>query len=132
MCAGVRATDCRPQCRTLRGLLAVDEEVRGRALRGPADGRTRADIVAQLGIAAEGLIVAGFDRPNIRYHVRHREQTGKQLRELLAKRPGPAIVYAPSRDKAEKIAQTLGAGGRPSLPYHPGLEPRVRARNQAA
>src|SRR6185295_2911632 len=78
------------------------------------------------------LIVAGFDRPNIRYHVRHREQTGKQLREVLAAQPGPAIVYAPSRDKAEKIAETLGRDGRPALPYHAGLEPRVRARNQAA
>ena len=56
-------------------------------------------------------MIAGFDRPNIRYHVRHREQTGKQLRELLAAQPGPAIVYAPSRDKAEKIAEALGRGG---------------------
>ena len=80
----------------------------------------------------DGLVLAGFDRPNIRYHVRHREQTGKQLRELLASQPGPAIVYAPSRDKTEKIAEALGAGGRPSLPYHAGLEPQVRARNQAA
>jgi ATP-dependent DNA helicase RecQ len=41
-------------------------------------------------------------------------------------------VYSPSRDKAEKIAEALGRGGRPSLPYHAGLEPQVRARNQAA
>src|SRR5206468_856443 len=97
-----------------------------------ADARTRDDILAQLGIPEDGLIIAGFDRPNIRYHVRHREQTGKRLRELLATRPGPAIVYAPSRDKAEKIAEALGRTGRPSLPYHAGLEPLVRAHNQAA
>jgi ATP-dependent DNA helicase RecQ len=77
-------------------------------------------------------VIAGFDRPNIRYHVRHREQTGKQLRELLAAQPGPAIIYAPSRDKVDKIAEALGRNGRPSLPYHAGLEPQVRARNQAA
>ncbi|MFL6763969.1 MAG: RecQ family ATP-dependent DNA helicase, partial [Sphingomicrobium sp.] len=77
-------------------------------------------------------LVAGFDRPNIRYHVRHREETGKQLRELMAAQPGPAIVYAPSRDKAEKIAEVLGRNGRPSLPYHAGLDAKVRARNQAA
>ena len=71
-------------------------------------------------------MIAGFDRPNIRYHVRHREQTGKQLRELLATQPGPAIVYAPSRDKAEKIAEAIGRDGRPALPYHAGLEPQVR------
>src|SRR5919202_746357 len=83
-------------------------------------------------IPKEGLIVAGFDRPNIRYHIRHREQTGKQLRELLATRPGSAIVSPPSRDKAEKIAEQLARDGRPALPYHAGLEPQVRARNQAA
>ena len=102
------------------------------ALTATADSRTRADIAEQLGIPRDGLIVAGFDRPNIRYNVRHREQTGKQLRELLAACPGPAIVYAPSRDKAEKIAEAIGRSGRPSLPYHAGLEPQVRARNQAA
>ena len=80
----------------------------------------------------DGLIVAGFDRPNIRYHIRPREQTGKQLRELLAGQPGPAIVYAPSRDKAEKIAEQVTASGRPAAPYHAGLEPQIRKRNQAA
>ena len=45
---------------------------------------------------------------------------------------GPGIVYAPSRDKAERIAEQLAATGRPALPYHAGLEPQVRARNQAA
>src|SRR4051794_39572851 len=131
-CVSEWGHDFRPNYRKLRGLLDDHQEVPRLALTATADGRTRADILAQLGIPAEGMIVAGFDRPNIRYHVRHREQTGKQLRGLLAERPGPAIVYAPSRDKAEKIAETLGAGGRPSLPYHAGLEPKVRARNQAA
>ena len=97
-----------------------------------ADRRTRADILTQLGIPEDGLVLAGFDRPNIRYHVRHREQTSTQLRQLLATQPGPAIVYAPSRDKAEKIAEALGRDGRRSLPYHAGLEPKVRARNQSA
>src|SRR4051812_38557021 len=131
-CVSEWGHDFRPDYRKLRSLLDDHREVPRLALTATADRRTRADILTQLGIPAEGLIVAGFDRPNIRYHVRHREQTGKQLRELLAEPPGPAIVYTPSRDKAEKTAETLGAGGRPSLPYHAGLEPRVRARNQAA
>ena len=38
----------------------------------------------------------------------------------------------PSRDKADKLAEQLAATGRPALPYHAGLEPPVRARNQAA
>ncbi|WP_028968628.1 DNA helicase RecQ [Sphingomonas sp. URHD0057] len=124
--------DFRPDYRQLRGLLDQHAGVPRLALTATADARTRADILTQLGIPQDGLVLAGFDRPNIRYCVRHREQTGKQLRELLAAQPGPAIVYAPSRDKAEKIAEAIGRDGRPAAPYHAGLEPQVRARNQAA
>jgi ATP-dependent DNA helicase RecQ len=131
-CVSEWGHDFRPDYRQLRGLLDAHANVPRLALTATADARTRADILAQLGIPEDGLIVAGFDRPNIRYVVRHREQTGKQLRELLATRPGPAIVYAPSRDKAEKIAEQVSRDGRPARPYHAGLEPQVRARNQAA
>jgi ATP-dependent DNA helicase RecQ len=131
-CVSEWGHDFRPDYRQLKGLLDAHAEVPRLALTATADARTRADILAQLGIPTEGLIIAGFDRPNIRYHVRHREQTGKQLRELLDRNPGPAIVYAPSRDKAEKIAETLARDERPAVPYHAGLEPQIRARNQAA
>ena len=131
-CVSEWGHDFRPDYRQLRGLLEAHSNVPRLALTATADARTRADILAQLGIPEDGLIVAGFDRPNIRYVVRHREQTGKQLRELLATRPGPAIVYAPSRDKTEKIAEQVSRDGRAARPYHAGLEPQVRARNQAA
>src|SRR3954466_10710551 len=131
-CVSEWGHDFRPDYRQLKPLLDENADVPRLALTATADRRTRADILAQLGIPEDGLIVAGFDRPNIGYHVRHREQTGKQVRELLQTRPGPAIVYAPSRDKTEKIAEVLGRSGRPALPYHAGLEPQVRARNQAA
>jgi ATP-dependent DNA helicase RecQ len=131
-CVSEWGHDFRPDYRQLKPLLDDNPDVPRLALTATADKRTRADILAQLGIPEDGLVVSGFDRPNIRYHVVHREQTGKQLRELLARQPGPAIVYAPSRDKAEKLAAVLGREGRPSLPYHAGLESQVRARNQAA
>ena len=131
-CVSEWGHDFRPDYRQLRDLLNHHGDVPRLALTATADARTRADILQQLGIPHDGMIVAGFDRPNIRYHVRPREQTGKQLRDLLAAQPGPAIVYAPSRNKAEKIAEQLAANGRPALPYHAGLEPQVRARNQSA
>jgi ATP-dependent DNA helicase RecQ len=78
------------------------------------------------------LILAGFDRPNIRYHVRPRDGLNAQLKTLLAGQPGSGIVYAPSRDKSERIAEQLAGSGRPAVTYHAGLEAPIRARNQAA
>jgi ATP-dependent DNA helicase RecQ len=131
-CVSEWGHDFRPDYRLLLPLLDAFPEVPRLALTATADARTRADILAQLGIPKDGLIVAGFDRPNIRYAVRPRDGEAAQLRALLAEQPGPGIVYVPSRDKAEKIAEQLAATGRPALPYHAGLEPQVRARNQAA
>ena len=131
-CVSEWGHDFRPDYRKLKPLLDEHSEVPRLALTATADGRTRADILAQLAIPPDGLVLAGFDRPNIRYHIRPREQTGKQLRELLAGQPGPAIIYAPSRDKAEKIAEQIARDGRPALPYHAGLEAKIRSANQAA
>jgi len=131
-CVSEWGHDFRPDYRQLRPLLDRHADVPRLALTATADARTRMDVLTQLGIPEDGLVLAGFDRPNIRYYVRHREQTGKQLRELLAVQRGPAIVYAPSRQKAEKIAESIGRDGRAAAPYHAGLEPHVRARNQAA
>ena len=124
--------DFRPDYRLLRPLLDAFPDVPRLALTATADRQTRADILVQLGIPDDGLIVAGFDRPNIRYHVRPRDGVGAQFKALLAEQPGPGIVYATSRDKTEKLAVQLGEGGRKVLPYHAGLDARVRAANQKA
>ncbi len=131
-CVSEWGHDFRPDYRLLLPLLDAFPDVPRLALTATADRRTRADILVQLGIPEDGLIVAGFDRPNIRYHVRPRDGLPAQLKAVTAAQPGAGIVYAPSRDKTERIAEQIGAGGRPALPYHAGLEPPVRARNQAA
>ena len=130
-CVSEWGHDFRPDYRQLRRLLDALGAVPRLALTATADERTRGDILVQLGIPSEGLIIAGFDRPNIRYHVRPRDGLGAQLKALVGAQPGSGIVYAPSRDKAERIAEQIAASGRPALPYHAGLEPQVRARNQA-
>ncbi len=131
-CVSEWGHDFRPDYRQLRALLDDHSEVPRLALTATADERTRADILTQLGIPSDGLVIAGFDRPNIRYHVQPRDGIGGQLKALLDRQPGPGIIYAPSRDKAEKIAEQVAAGGRKAVPYHAGLEPQVRARNQSA
>jgi ATP-dependent DNA helicase RecQ len=131
-CVSEWGHDFRPDYRLLRPLLDAFPDVPRLALTATADARTRDDILVQLGIPKDGLILAGFDRPNIRYHVRPRDGVGEQLKALLADQGGPGIVYVQSRDKAETVAAQLAATGRPALPYHAGLDPGVRARNQAA
>jgi len=132
-CVSEWGHDFRPDYRQLRPLLDSFPDVPRLALTATADERTRADILEQLGIPAEGLIVAGFDRPNIRYTIRHRETAVRQLEQLMAEQPGPGIVYAPTRAKVERIAAQLAERtGRPVLPYHAGLDPAVRGANQAA
>jgi ATP-dependent DNA helicase RecQ len=132
-CVSEWGHDFRPDYRALRPLMDAFPKVPRLALTATADAHTRADILAQLGIPEDGLIVAGFDRPNIRYMIRHRETALRQLRDLMSEQPGPGIVYAPTRKKVEDLAEKLAAAtGRPVLPYHAGLDPQVRAANQAA
>ncbi|WP_379548921.1 DNA helicase RecQ [Qipengyuania sp. DSG2-2] len=131
-CVSEWGHDFRPDYRQLRPLMDRFDDVPRLALTATADEATRADILTQLGIPEGGLIVAGFDRPNIRYTVRHRDNPVRQLTQLMADNPGPGIVYAPTRKKVEDIAAKLAAAtGRDVLPYHAGLDPQVRADHQA-
>ncbi len=132
-CVSEWGHDFRPDYRQLRPLMDAFPDVARLALTATADAHTRADILTQLGIPDEGLIVAGFDRPNIRYRVTHRANPVRQIADLMRAQPGPGIVYAPTRAKVEQLAEKLAAAtGRPVRPYHAGLDPDVRAGNQAA
>ena len=132
-CVSEWGHDFRPDYRLLRPLMDTFPAAPRLALTATADERTRADVLGQLGIPQAGLIVAGFDRPNIRYIIQHRQNGFSQLRDLLKSQPGPGIIYAPTRKKVEDLAERLAeATGRPVLPYHAGLPPEVRSANQAA
>lgn len=131
-CVSEWGHDFRPDYRLLRPLLDAFPDVPRLALTATADAHTRADILDQLGIPHDGLIIAGFDRPNIRYTITPRDNPLRQLTRLLESQRGPGIVYAPTRAGVEKLADQLGASGRRVLPYHAGLSADVRAANQAA
>ncbi len=128
-CVSEWGHDFRPDYRLLRPLLDGLGRVPRLALTATADKVTRADILAQLGIGEDGLIVAGFDRPNIRYAISPRDGLPRQLGQLLAEQAGAGIIYAPTRDGTEKLAAALGGAGREVRAYHAGLDARVRAAN---
>lgn len=131
-CVSEWGHDFRPDYRLLRPLLDEFPDVPRLALTATADAHTREDILVQLGIPHDGLIISGFDRPNIRYAVHPRDGLSRQLADLIAAHPGPGIVYAQTRAATEKIAESIERSGRPVRIYHAGLDPRIRAANQAA
>ena len=130
-CVSEWGHDFRPDYRLLEPLLDAFPDVPRLALTATADAHTRADICKQLGIPVEGMIVSGFDRPNIRYAISPRASTSKQIADVIAATPGPGIVYAQTRAATEKLAEALARTGRPTRAYHAGLDARIRQKNQA-
>jgi ATP-dependent DNA helicase RecQ len=132
-CVSQWGHDFRPDYRQLRPLLDQLRGVPRAALTATADARTRDDILAQLGIAPDALVLAGFDRPNIRYEVRTRTGGQRQLIDFIRPRRGQSgIVYVPSRAGTEKVAAYLEQAGIRALPYHAGFSAAERNRHQHA
>jgi ATP-dependent DNA helicase RecQ len=128
-CVSEWGHDFRPDYRLLRPLLDDFAEVPRLALTATADTHTRDDIAEQLGIPHDGVMVAGFDRPNIRYAAEAAPTSG--IAALVKSLQGAGIVYAQTRDRTEKIAAQIAETGRKALYYHAGMEPQTRARAQA-
>ena len=103
------------------------------ALTATATEQTHLEIQKRLQLADARHFVASFDRPNIQYRIVPKDQPQKQLLELLrTEHDGDAgIVYCLSRASVEKTAEFLVEQGIAALPYHAGLDARVRAANQA-
>lgn len=130
-CVSEWGHDFRPDYRLLTPLMDAFPDVPRLALTATADAHTRDDVCRQLGIPADGMIVSGFDRPNIRYAISPKASTTRQIADVIRANPGPGIVYCQSRAGTEKMAEALARTGRPTRAYHAGLDPAVRARNQA-
>ena len=103
------------------------------ALTATATEATHAEIAERLNLTDARHFVASFDRPNIQYRIVPKAEPNSQLLNLLqTEHVGDAgIVYCLSRASTEKTAQFLVDKGIPALPYHAGLDARVRAANQA-
>ncbi|HUB95824.1 MAG TPA: DNA helicase RecQ [Stellaceae bacterium] len=131
-CVSQWGHDFRPEYRQLSVLHARFPGVPRMALTATADGPTRADILAQLSLGEARTFSAGFDRPNIRYRVRAKTDPRAQLLAFLGEEhPADAgIVYCLSRKRVEEVAAFLCGKGRVALPYHAGLDPAMRERNQ--
>ncbi|WP_372419878.1 DNA helicase RecQ [Actinotalea solisilvae] len=106
------------------------------ALTATATEATHAEIAQRLDLREESgarHFVASFDRPNIQYRIVPKASPRQQLLDLLrTEHAGDAgIVYCLSRASVEQTADFLTAQGITALPYHAGLDRRVRSANQA-
>jgi ATP-dependent DNA helicase RecQ len=102
------------------------------ALTATADERTRVEIIDRLGLGRAEVFCGGFDRPNIRYAIGHKQNPRAQLLHFLrSQHPDDAgIVYCLSRKKVEETAAFLSGEGFTALPYHAGLPPQERQAHQ--
>ncbi|MBF0561564.1 MAG: DNA helicase RecQ [Alphaproteobacteria bacterium] len=135
-CVSQWGHDFRPDYLQITRLFERFPDVPRVALTATADGPTQRDIVERLALGDARTFIAGFDRPNIRYHVVPKTSPRAQLQTFLDAEHGGAsggdagIVYCLSRNRTEEIAGWLCQQGFNALPYHAGLDKSVRAANQ--
>src|SRR3954468_9461988 len=132
-CVAQWGHDFRPDYLALSELHERWPQVPRIALTATATDATRQEIATRLNLTAAQQYVASFDRPNIQYRIAPKNEPRRQLLSLIrAEHPGDAgIVYCLSRRSVEKTAEFLVQNGIPALPYHAGLDSRVRASNQS-
>src|SRR5699024_5043511 len=130
-CVSQWGHDFRPEYRQLTVLHERFPEVPRIALTATADAPTRAEIVDRLTLADARQFVASFDRPNIRYHVAHKDNAKQQLKQFLARHEDESgIVYCLSRKKVDSTAEWLCQQGVKALAYHASMSSEDRQANQ--
>ncbi|HUA39845.1 MAG TPA: RecQ family ATP-dependent DNA helicase [Candidatus Sulfopaludibacter sp.] len=125
--------DFRPEYRRLSTLREMFPAVPMIALTATATERVRGDIVRQLHLKNPACYVASFNRPNLTYRVAAKSGAYEQILSFVNMRPKESgIIYVQARKTAESMAAKLSAAGVKALPYHAGLSPGDRTKNQEA
>ena len=123
--------DFRPEYRRIRSL--VDQIGRAPiiALTATATPKVQSDILKNLSIPDAAVFKSSFNRPNLYYEIRDKVEPEKDLIKFIRQNPGKSgIIYCLSRKKVEEMAELLCINGIKALPYHAGLDAKVRAENQ--
>ena len=125
--------DFRPEYRQLSGLRSLLPGTSIHACTATATPRVRQDILDQLQLKDPEVLVGSFDRPNLTYRIRSRENRRKQILEEVRRHSGEAvIIYALSRRDTEQIAEALRAEGILAAFYHAGINRSDRDEVQEA
>ena len=123
--------DFRPEYIQLGGLKASFPHAPIMALTATADYATRQDILTHLKLENPHKYIGSFDRPNIRYTLEEKYKPMEQLtRFVLVQKGKSGIIYCNSRNKVERIAESLRNKGVSAAAYHAGMETALRERVQ--
>ncbi len=126
--------DFRPEYRKIRGIIeSINEKLPIIALTATATPKVQQDIQKTLNLEDAHVFKSSFNRKNLYYEIRSKNDIDKQLIRFIKSHAGKAgIIYCLSRKRVEEIAELLHVNGIKALPYHAGLEPQVRMFNQEA
>ena len=125
--------DFRPEYRKIREIIElIDTELKIIALTATATPKVQDDIVKNLKINNSKVFKSSFNRPNLFYEVRGKnEATDLDLIKFIKSKSNQSgIIYCLSRKKVEDLSELLNINGINSLPYHAGLEKKIREENQ--
>ena len=123
--------DFRPEYRRIKSMIQILGDKPVIALTATATPKVQIDIQKNLQMEEADVFVSSFNRKNLYYEVRPKKETKKQLIKFLKDNKGKSgIIYCLSRKKVEEIAQLLNVNGFNAAPYHAGLDPDVRFKNQ--
>jgi ATP-dependent DNA helicase RecQ len=124
--------DFRPEYRKIRQVIAgLGPDIPIIALTATATPKVQLDIIKNLQMGDATLFKSSFNRPNLFYEIRPKRDVIKEIIRYIKQNTGKSgIIYCLSRKKVEEVAEALNLNGIKALPYHAGLEPKVRADTQ--
>lgn len=125
--------DFRPEYRNIRPIINKIGQAPVIALTATATPKVQHDIQKNLGMNDAMVFKSSFNRPNLYYEVRHKNEAtvDKEIIKFIKEQGNNSgIIYCLSRKKVEDLAETLVCNGISALPYHAGMESAVRSQNQ--
>lgn len=123
--------DFRPEYRRLRPMIERIGKVPVIALTATATPKVQQDVQKNLGMTNAKLFKSSFNRSNLYYEVRAKQNATKEIIKYVRTQAGKSgVIYCLSRKKVEEIAEALQVNGIKALPYHAGLDANLRAKTQ--
>jgi len=124
--------DFRPEYRKIRQVISnIGDNIPIIALTATATPKVQQDIQKNLQMNNATIYKSSFNRSNLFYEVRAKRNVIKEICKFVKQNQGKSgIVYCLSRKKVEEVAEVLNLNGVKALPYHAGLDPKVRADTQ--